>query len=46
MKKGEAKIEFFSNIEFQKNEYKTGCVVSKFLYNKAKEKRNFKMTYK
>ncbi|HDX8135992.1 TPA: hypothetical protein RQJ16_001839 [Campylobacter fetus subsp. venerealis] len=46
MKKGEAKIEFFSNLEYLKKEFKSGLVVSKFLYNKAKTTKNLKMSYK
>lgn len=45
MKKGEAKIEFFSNLEWIKKEYQAGLVVSKFLYNKAVIEKNIKMTY-
>ncbi|EAI9929528.1 hypothetical protein C5535_08415 [Campylobacter jejuni] len=45
MKKGEAKIEFYSNLSYLKKEFENGCVVSKFLYEKAKKERNFKMTY-
>lgn len=45
MKKGEAKIEFFSNLEYIKKEYEAGLVVSKFLYNKAVLEKNIKMTY-
>ena len=45
MKKGEAKIEFFSNLEYFKKEYERGLVVSKFLYNKAVLEKNIKMTY-
>ncbi|QMS67709.1 hypothetical protein [Campylobacter fetus] len=46
MKKGEAKIEFFSNLEYLKKEFESGLVVSKFLYNKAKTNKNLKMSYK
>lgn len=45
MKKGEAKIEFFSNLEYLKKEYQAGLVVSKFLYNKAVIEKNIQMTY-
>ncbi|MDN5071420.1 hypothetical protein O8C76_10350 [Aliarcobacter butzleri] len=45
MKKGEAKVEFFSNIEYFKKEYEKGLVVSKFLYNKAVQEKNIKMKY-
>ncbi len=45
MKKGEAKIEFFSNLEYFKKEYERGLVVSKFLYNKAVLEKDIKMTY-
>lgn len=46
MKKGEAKIEFFSNLNYLKKEFESGLVVSKFLYNKAKTNKNLKMSYK
>ncbi|ASM39443.1 hypothetical protein CSPB12327_07655 [Campylobacter sp. RM12327] len=46
MKKGEAKIEFFSNLNYLKKEFESGLVVSKFLYEKAKTSKNFKMSYK
>lgn len=46
MKKGEAKIEFFSNLNYLIQEFEKGLVVSKFLYEKAKINKNFKMTYK
>lgn len=46
MKKGEAKIEFFSNLNYLKKEFESGLVVSKFLYNKAKTTKNLKMSYK
>ncbi|HHS6700362.1 TPA: hypothetical protein ACTN8S_001862 [Campylobacter jejuni] len=46
MQRGEAKIEFYSNINYLKKEFENGCVVSKFLYNKALKEKNFKMTYK
>lgn len=45
MKKGEAKIEFFTNLKYLQNEYNDGLVVSKFLYKKAVHEKNFKMTY-
>ncbi|EAJ5683708.1 hypothetical protein BBZ05_07405 [Campylobacter lari] len=45
MKKGEAKIEFYSNLNYLEKEFKNGCVVSKFLYDKALKEKNFKMTY-
>ncbi|MFY4691205.1 hypothetical protein ACOTVD_09215 [Campylobacter jejuni] len=45
MKKGEAKIEFYSNLNYLKKEFENGCVVSKFLYEKALKEKNFKMTY-
>ncbi|EPR3147603.1 hypothetical protein ACU4US_001714 [Campylobacter jejuni] len=45
MKKGEAKIEFYSNLNYLKKEFENGCVVSKFLYQKALKEKNFKMTY-
>ena len=45
MKKGEAKIEFFSNLKYLQNEYNNGLVISKFLHQKAKNEKNFKMTY-
>ena len=43
MKKGEAKIEFYVILNFLQEEFEAGIVVSKFLYEKAK---NIKMTYK
>ncbi len=46
MKKGEAKIEFFSNLNYLKQEFESGLVVSKFLYKKAKTNKNLKMSYK
>ncbi|WP_162165545.1 hypothetical protein [Campylobacter fetus] len=46
MKKGEAKIEFFSNLNYLKQEFEAGLLVSKILYQKAKIDKNFKMTYK
>ncbi|ARR04746.1 MULTISPECIES: hypothetical protein [Campylobacter] len=46
MQRGEAKIEFYSNINYLKKEFENGCVISKFLYEKAKLEKNFKMTYK
>ncbi|HDX6281811.1 TPA: hypothetical protein RPW02_001748 [Campylobacter fetus subsp. venerealis] len=46
MKKGEAKIEFFSNLNYLKKEFESGLVVSKFLYKKAKNNINLQMTYK
>lgn len=46
MQRGEAKIEFYSNINYLKKEFENGYVVSKFLYNKALKEKNFKMTYK
>ncbi|OCR86419.1 hypothetical protein CFT13S00388_09230 [Campylobacter fetus subsp. testudinum] len=46
MKKGEAKIEFYSNLKYLKQEFESGLVISKFLYEKAKLEKNFKMTYK
>jgi len=45
MKKGEAKIEFFSNLKYLQNEYNNGLVISKFLHQKAKNEKNFRMTY-
>lgn len=45
MKKGEAKVEFFSNLEYFKKEYEAGLVVSKILYNKAVQEKNIKMKY-
>ncbi|EAH7052159.1 hypothetical protein AB7A01_001746 [Campylobacter coli] len=46
MQRGEAKIEFYSNINYLKKEFENGCVVSKFLYDKALKEKNFNMTYK
>ncbi|MBK3501130.1 hypothetical protein [Campylobacter fetus] len=46
MQRGEAKIEFYSNINYLKKEFENGCVISKFLYDKALKEKNFKMTYK
>lgn len=45
MKKGEAKIEFFTNLKYLQNEYNNGLVVAKFLYQKAVREKNFKMKY-
>ena len=45
MKRGEAKIEFYTNLEYFKKEYESGMVVSKFLYQKAVGEKNIKMTY-
>lgn len=45
MKKGEAKIEFFTNLKYLQNEYNNGQVVSKFLYQKAVREKNIKMRY-
>ncbi|EPH07322.1 hypothetical protein [Campylobacter ureolyticus] len=45
LKRGEAKIEFFSNLEYLKQEFKNGFVVSKALYNKAKLEKNLKLSY-
>ena len=45
MKKGEAKIEFFSNLKYLQNEYNNGLVISKFLHQKAKNEKKFNMTY-
>lgn len=45
MKKGEAKIEFFTNLKYLQNEYNNGLVVAKFLYEKAVREKNFKMKY-
>lgn len=40
MKRGFAKIEFFANLEYLKQEYNKGYVVSKILYEKAKQDKN------
>jgi len=45
VKKGEAKIEFFSNLKYLQNEYNNGLVVAKFLYKKAIHEKKFKMGY-
>jgi hypothetical protein len=45
MKKGEAKIEFFTNLKYLQNEYNNGLVIAKFLYEKAVREKNFKMKY-
>lgn len=45
MKKGEAKIEFYTNLNYLQNEYKSGQVVSKFLYQKTVREKNIKMSY-
>lgn len=45
LKKGEAKIEFFSNLFWLQREFELGLVVSKFLYQKAQKEINLKMTY-
>lgn len=43
MKRGFAKIEFFANLEYLKQEYNKGYVVSKILYEKAKQDKNISM---
>ena len=45
MKKGEAKIEFFTNLKYLQNEYNNGLVVSKFLYEKAVRGKKITMSY-
>lgn len=45
MKRGEAKIEFYSNLNYFKKEFESGCVVSKFLYERAKKEKGILMTY-
>ncbi|EAL8059712.1 hypothetical protein MKS95_001378 [Campylobacter jejuni] len=45
MKRGFAKIEFFANLEYLKQEYNKGYVVSKILYKKAKQDKNISMVY-
>ena len=45
MNRGEAKIEFYSNLGYLQNEYNNGLVISKFLYQKAVQEKNFKMGY-
>ncbi|EIM5579145.1 hypothetical protein QMK09_09265 (plasmid) [Campylobacter jejuni] len=45
MKRGFAKIEFFANLEYLKQEYNKGYVVSKILYEKAKQDKNISMVY-
>lgn len=45
LKKGEAKIEFFSNLFWLQREFELGLVVSKLLYQKAQKEINLKMTY-
>lgn len=45
MKRGEAKIEFYSNIEYIKIQYYSGIVVSKILFEHLKKERNIKMCY-
>jgi len=46
MERGEAKVEFFTNLEFLKNEYKSGCIVCSILYKRAVKEKNIRMTYK
>lgn len=46
MKRGEGKTEFFANLNYLKEQYKQGIIISKFLYEKAVEEKNFKMSYK
>ncbi|MFA6760271.1 MAG: hypothetical protein WCR69_04425 [Sulfuricurvum sp.] len=45
MKRGEAKIEFYANLKWLREQYESGLVVAKFLYDKAVEEKNFKMKY-
>ncbi len=45
MKRGEAKIEFYSNLNFIKIKYDEGIVVSKILYNLVKNEKNIIMSY-
>lgn len=45
MKRGEAKIEFYSNIEYIKEKYNSGIVVSKILFEHLKKEKNIKMCY-
>ncbi|WP_376843464.1 hypothetical protein [Campylobacter coli] len=45
MKRGFAKIEFFANLEYLKQEYNKGYVVSKILHEKAKQDKNISMVY-
>lgn len=45
MKRGEAKIEFYSNIEYIKKKYNSGIVVSKILFEHLKKEKNIKMCY-
>lgn len=45
MKRGEAKIEFYSNFEYIKENYLSGIVVSKILFEHLKQEKNIKMSY-
>lgn len=45
MKRGEAKIEFYSNFEYIKEKYLSGIVVSKILFEYLKQEKNIKMSY-
>ncbi|MBZ7980331.1 hypothetical protein AVBRAN12640_07940 [Campylobacter sp. RM12640] len=45
MKRGEAKIEFYSNIEYIKDKYNSGIVVSKILFEHFKKEKNIQMCY-
>lgn len=45
MKRGFAKIEFFTNLDYFKKAFKKGFVVSKILYEKAKKEKKIQMSY-
>lgn len=44
-KRGEAKVEFYSNLDWIKDQYNNGVIISKFLFQKAQKEKNFKMGY-
>lgn len=44
-KKGEGKVEFFKNMEYFKEKYREGYVVTSILYRKAQEEINIQMSY-
>ena len=45
MQRGDKAIEFYSNLNWLKEQYKAGFVIAKRLYEKAVNERDFKMSY-
>ncbi|MFA6760272.1 MAG: hypothetical protein WCR69_04430 [Sulfuricurvum sp.] len=45
LKKGDGTIEFYANLKWLREQYESGLVVAKRLYEKAVEERGFKMGY-